>query len=170
MESGDAEAGSRLAGALWRFWYVRGYYREGRERLVGLLALPGAARRLAARAKALHAAGVLAHYQGDYDAADPLYEESLAIKRDLGDRRGIAKLLGDLGNVAYEHGDYRQARSLLEESLAIQQKLGDRWGIAAPLNNSKSIIRLQIYVGWTGSYQIWCAVTALALPDCLTAM
>jgi predicted ATPase/class 3 adenylate cyclase len=37
----DAETGLRLGGALWRFWLVRGYLREGRERLGRLLALAG---------------------------------------------------------------------------------------------------------------------------------
>ena len=39
---GDRAIGLRLAGALWPFWYVRGYWSEGRERLESLLA-PGAA-------------------------------------------------------------------------------------------------------------------------------
>jgi len=63
-ESGEIETGLRLAGALWRFWYTRGYQREGRGWLEGLLALaatgPGAPSK-AARAKAFNAAGVLAY-------------------------------------------------------------------------------------------------------------
>ena len=34
---GDAAGGLRLAGAFWRFWYVRGYVSEGRGWLSGLL-------------------------------------------------------------------------------------------------------------------------------------
>src|SRR5262249_27815959 len=33
LEWGEIEEGVRLAGALWRFWYMRGHVREGRERL-----------------------------------------------------------------------------------------------------------------------------------------
>ena len=57
---GRARRGLRLGGALWRFWQVRGYWAEGREHLAGLLALPGAEAPTAARAKALHGAGMLA--------------------------------------------------------------------------------------------------------------
>jgi len=133
--SGEAETGLRLGGALWWFWYVRGYYLEGRERLAELLALPGAAGRTAARAKVLNGAGVMAWAQGDYAPARTLHEESLAIRRELGDRRDIARSLNNLGILSYRQGDYTAARSFYEESLAILRELGDKRNIAASLNN-----------------------------------
>src|SRR5262249_13832105 len=66
----DAAAGLRLAGALWRFWLIRGHRHEGRTWLEGLLALPpsaGAGTDTAGRARALHAAGSLAYNQDDYE-------------------------------------------------------------------------------------------------------
>ena len=59
----------------------------------------------------------------------------MAIRRELGDRRGIARSLNNLGNVAHEQGDFASARTLYEESLAIRRELGDRRGIANSLNN-----------------------------------
>ena len=56
-------------------------------------------------------------YQGDYPAARARHEESLAIWRQLGDRRGIAASLGNLGTVACDQGDLASARALHEESL-----------------------------------------------------
>ena len=63
-----------------------GLLEEGREHLAGMLALPGAQARTAARARALYGAGAgLA--QGDLGAARALLEESLAIFRELGDKQ-----------------------------------------------------------------------------------
>ncbi len=133
-EGGDNASGLRLAGALWRFWSVRGYPGEGRSWLSGLLATAREATP-ASRAKALGAAGVLAHEQGDNVTARALHAESLEIRRVLGDRQGIASSLSNLGSVAHELGDYQGARALQEESLAMRREAGDRQGIATSLNN-----------------------------------
>jgi non-specific serine/threonine protein kinase len=132
---GDATSGLRLAGALWWFWYARGYFGEGRGWLSRLLAAAPSRQDTAARAKALTGAGRLARQQSDYPAAQTLLNESLAIQRKLGDRRGIATSLNNLGLMAWDQGEYRSARTLYEESLAIRRELGDRWGIAVSLNN-----------------------------------
>ena len=73
--------------------------------------------------------------QGDYSAARALYEESVAIRRELGDRRGMAGVLGNLGYVAYELGDRSAARALSVEALAISRELGDPGRVADALNN-----------------------------------
>ena len=132
---GDGAGGLRLAGALSWFWYVRGYLGEGRGWLSGSLAAAHDGLPAAARAKALHGAGVLASEQGDYPAARALHEESLAIRRVLGDRRGIAASLSNLGVMAQEQSDYAAAQVLRQESLALFRELGDRRGVAALLNN-----------------------------------
>jgi tetratricopeptide (TPR) repeat protein len=153
---GAEEIGLRIAGALWRFWYVRGYFSEGREQLSRVLAFALTTSSITSavqpplsqpsqssqpqsqrlfRAKALNGAGNLAYMEGDYAAARALHEESLAIKRDLGDKRGIAISLNNLGSVTHTQGDYAAARSLYEESLALARELGDKRGIAGSLNN-----------------------------------
>jgi predicted ATPase/class 3 adenylate cyclase/Tfp pilus assembly protein PilF len=132
-ENQDAEAGFQLGGALWRFWLVRGYLSEGRERLERLLALAGASK--LARAKVLLGTGTLAQNQGAYVVAQSLFEESLAIWRELGDQRGIATSLNHLGWVAWHLGEPAAARSLSEEGLAIWRELGDRRGSATSLTN-----------------------------------
>ena len=142
MPPEDAEAGLRLASALSRFWLVRGYLAEGRGWLSRLLAAtPGAD--AATRAKALNWAGILAWKQGDYVAARDFYERCLAIRRQLGDRRGIGVVLNNQGLLAYEQGDYRAARTLHEESLAIDREQGDRWGVAVSLIHLASLAMMQ---------------------------
>ena len=132
-----AEAGLRLAGALWRFWAMRGYYSEGRRWLGKALEGAKAERStvLAARGKALTGAGVLASVQGDYGAARALHEMGLILFRQLGDQGGIAYLLNSLGGMALDESDYVTARDLLEESLLIKRRLEDPQGVALSLNN-----------------------------------
>jgi tetratricopeptide (TPR) repeat protein len=59
----------------------------------------------------------------------------LTIKRELGDRAGIANSLNNLGNVAYDHADLAFARVLYQESLTIARELGDQEGVARVLGN-----------------------------------
>jgi tetratricopeptide (TPR) repeat protein len=73
--------------------------------------------------------------QGDYSTARSLQEESLALNREIGDKRGIALSLNGLGIVAQMQGDYPTARSLYEESLSVSRELGDKQGIALTLGN-----------------------------------
>jgi predicted ATPase/DNA-binding SARP family transcriptional activator len=138
------EKGLRLGGALWRFWYARGYWTEGRAHLAELLALPGADARTVARGHGLHGAGTLAWRQADYRSARALWEESLAIWRERGNKEGIAWALRGLANVAHEQaGDYRTARALADESLAIFRELGVKGGIAASLWTLGRVARAQ---------------------------
>src|SRR5262249_18107463 len=88
-----AENGLRLAGSISRFWSARGHFGVGRHTLEEALHRPGASAPTRARATALVRAAGLALYQGDYAAARPLVEQSLAIYRELGDRKGVARSL-----------------------------------------------------------------------------
>jgi predicted ATPase/class 3 adenylate cyclase len=139
MAHGDVDRGVRLAGAVWRFWQMRGHLTEGRKQLTQVLGLANAAiplePRTGARAAALKGCGALAWFQGDYTAASSLLEASLTIFRELGDRLGIASSLEMIGGAARAQGEYARARPQFEESLTIFRELGDRWGIAAALND-----------------------------------
>jgi predicted ATPase/class 3 adenylate cyclase len=129
---GHAEAGLRLAGALWWFWWVRGYRGEGREFLTWFLtAAPEAP--AAVRGRALSGAGALADALGDAEAANHSLAEALALYRAAGDAAGIAKALEGLGRVALDRGDLRRADQLFEEALAAARNAGDRQGVAHSL-------------------------------------
>jgi predicted ATPase/class 3 adenylate cyclase len=134
-----ADGGLRLCGALQGFWTTRGHLSEGREWCRRALEKVESGQRMEERARVLNAAGELAYYQGDFPAARARHEESLAIKRELQDRSGIAASLNSLGNVAYEQGDFVSAQALYDESLSIARELGDRWYIANLLNNLGSV-------------------------------
>ena len=97
--------GLALAGELHWFWRMRGHYGEGRGWIARLLAIAPDAEREDAHASAFHAAGALAYLQGDYATAEVRHREALAIWRQLGNRRGIARSLNSLGSIANSRGE-----------------------------------------------------------------
>jgi predicted ATPase/transcriptional regulator with XRE-family HTH domain len=125
--------GVRLAGALWRFWWRRGHYREGRSWLEAALAQNVGTD--AERAKALYGAGSLATEQGDYTQATTLLEAALAAARLAGERAIAALALTDLGNIARQQGAYERVTQFHGEALALRRESGDRRGIAVSLGN-----------------------------------
>jgi predicted ATPase/DNA-binding SARP family transcriptional activator len=132
------EQAARLASALWRFWWMHSHWREGCQWLEQALrhtALPAPARTMLH-----HAAGVLWHEQGSYAQALAHYEQSLELRRQQGDQRGIASSLNSLGVLALDQGDYRRAAVLFEESIALKRELGDTLGIAGSLNNLGMVV------------------------------
>jgi len=129
LEGGRAEMALRLGIALERFWVVRGHRYEGLAFLERALAeSAGVATDL--RAKALLAAARLAFIQSNYDQGGILAQESLALFRELGDRRGIALSLDRLGMAAWRRGDFTAARVLMEEDLALFREVGDQDRVA----------------------------------------
>ncbi|HEX8219354.1 MAG TPA: tetratricopeptide repeat protein [Chloroflexia bacterium] len=134
LEMGEAETAARLAGALRRFWYLRGHISEGRQWLERVLEarekLP-----VAVQAKTLHGVGTLAWSQGDNSTAGRLFAESLDLWRQSGDRQGVAHMLNNLGIVALPQGDYQTAHVMHTEALALYQELGDEWSIALSFAN-----------------------------------
>jgi predicted ATPase len=142
-ETGDAEWGLRLGTALFRFWEIREYLAEGRDRLGRLLKLAGAAAPTKARTRALFAAGVLAGEQGDYASAETLISESQNIARQLGDNTGVAVSLNALAVFARDRGSIAKARALFEESLALWRELGDLKAVARALSNLANVVKLQ---------------------------
>ncbi len=129
---GDVEKGLRLAGALFRFWLVRGYISEGRQWLdkvlVASLGAPGVF-----RAKALIGAGALALWQRDFAAGHALLEESLALCGEIGDRRGLAHALRWLETEASWRGDLSTAEDLGEKSVALFREVEEKWDLAESL-------------------------------------
>ena len=85
----------QLSEALMDFWRVRGLFSEGRVYLEQMLAKPDRVE-TPVRARAIRAAAELASWQGDFDRAEALYQESLLLSRELGDNRGIAYVSGVL--------------------------------------------------------------------------
>lgn len=120
------EVALRLGGALRTFWTVHGHLSEGRNLLERALA-----RKIAAgvqveapvQAKALIATANLAFIQSDYDRAESLCQESMALFRTFEDQPGVAFSLYLLGSMAWINGRMLAARTLLEECLMITKQV-----------------------------------------------
>ncbi len=130
VERGEVETALRFGAALWRFWQMRGHLHEARERLGAILALPGAASR-PAYAAAVEAAGGIAYWQGDFDAARAYYEAQLEVARERGTPFDVAQALYNLAfPYTVPRADLEKGRALLREALAIYEQAQDRAGIA----------------------------------------
>jgi predicted ATPase/DNA-binding NtrC family response regulator len=132
----------RFAGALWRFWEVRGRLREGRGWLEGILAETGRGEP-AARARALNGAGNLARDLGDYARAAEHHAEALALRREIGDIRGLASSLNNLGAIAHDQARYGPAEAYYSEALPAWRQAGDQEGLGVTLNNLGRARRFQ---------------------------
>ena len=130
LEQDDKEVVLRVAGALYPFWLVRGYFTEGRKWLTDALASTFPQVRTRTRAKALIVAGAMARMQGDYAEAHVSVEQSLTLFQELEDKTGYSRSLLHLGLIAHAQGNYALAYPLFEQSLAICQELEDKQGIA----------------------------------------
>lgn len=142
-ETRNAEWGPRLGVALFRFWEMREYLAEGRERLGKLLRLEEATTANRMRMRGLFAAGVLAADQRDYVASEKLFKDSLEIARLLEDKQGMAVSLNALALIARDAGDLEASTSLFEESLLLWKELGDNLAVARGLSNLATVVRSQ---------------------------
>lgn len=144
IDEPSGDVGPRLAGALWRFWQVRGHLGEGRAWLERLLVTDRPTEPTIARARALNAIGFLTFLQGDYTTSRPLLAESVEIWRALDDRRGLVEVLTNLGVLLRCVGEGAEARRSLEESIAVSRALGERAWEGRGLNK---LARLTFYEG-----------------------
>jgi ATP/maltotriose-dependent transcriptional regulator MalT len=121
--SGDNQLLLRFAGAIWRFWYLKGHVAEGGQRLE--VALRSDDRPTAARAHALNGSAVMALNSGDSAKTRHRAQEALGLHQRLGDRWGTAYAQFMLAQAANEEGDFETAAKLFGESVATFRELGD---------------------------------------------
>ena len=80
-------------------------------------------------AYALHQVGSWSNwYKHDPVQSVALLKESLALNRELNNKRGMSYDLGMLGEVARLHGDYERAAAYYEEGLMLSREIGDSVG------------------------------------------
>jgi len=135
-------AALNLAAALWRFWLVRGYWREAHAILAGLAK---AMDDLTAddQIRLLGWLGHLEYRLGHNPAAHQRLEQAAELASQLGNREAGSHAVNELGKLCWAEGDYARARALFEQALAARRELGNPWGVAATLANLGAVVAAQ---------------------------
>jgi predicted ATPase len=136
-QGNDAELALRMGAAIGEFWYLRGYWNEGRRWLEEALAKAGRTP-TAARARALQRVSWLAFQQGELDRAEEASEEGLRMEgvelfRTGGGDSTAADLQRMLGIVIGARGELERATELLQKSLILSRETGSLRGMALSL-------------------------------------
>jgi tetratricopeptide (TPR) repeat protein len=131
---GAPATGIRLAGALWRYWALRGYLAEADAWLERTTRPAGLG--AGSLAKALAGAAFIANFRGDTAQALHLCQRGLRLARDGGDERLAAFILSLQGESLCQNGDFVPGAAALAESLALARQSGDRWLIAFSLTQT----------------------------------
>lgn len=147
MDPSHKEPGLRMAAMLHWFWFVRGYFTEGRNLLDQLLAESGEVS-LPVQAQAFLSAGFLACWQGDFSAARTSLKKSLKAFEEMEEPAGIAFSLHGLGFAANGLGDHAQAGALFGRCQELARKIGDKWLLSFALHF------IAIGSSFQGNYQL----------------
>jgi predicted ATPase len=116
----------RLGTALWRFWFVRTYYRDA----IGWLdtaPLRDESVPTATRAAAFATAGAIAFYVlDDVEQADALWRDGLALTGETDDPRERALERHRTGSVTWRRGEVAEALEIHEEAARLFEQAGDQ--------------------------------------------
>ena len=140
----------RLGTALFSFWNRHGYHVEGRrllgEALSRLQNLPPgegeADQRIALQARALNAFGGLGFGVGDFVGCSKIFEESIGLARQAGEKYTLAQALTTLGYARAFLGDVEGSYRASEEGLTLAREVGDKVLLGQALRNMASAIAL----------------------------
>jgi non-specific serine/threonine protein kinase len=130
--AGNSHALLRLGAALWRFWFIRGYPREGRAWLARALA--GDHPWSPILREALRGASMLASNQGDAGQAAAFAEELVEHAREQDDAEALARGLHLLSFAATYGSDRVRALTLANQALAVARDLGNPYELTDILN------------------------------------
>jgi predicted ATPase len=142
----------RLAAALRPCWEWQGNLIEARHWLNAVLRVPieddAGQDVLAARAYALSEAARVIFLQNEKARALELIEESLALWRQLGERRGLAMALLHRGWVAHGMDEYEAAKAFYQQGVELISPDEDTWLYV------QLLIQLADAAGFTSDYEL----------------
>jgi predicted ATPase/class 3 adenylate cyclase len=98
--------------------------------------------------------GHVALEKEDHNRATQLFEESLALSREMGHVLGRADSVMSLATTSYEQGDLKRAIELFEESMDLFREQGDKLGLAWCLINLGLAAYSEGNLGWASKLTV----------------
>jgi predicted ATPase/DNA-binding CsgD family transcriptional regulator len=123
VERGEAETAQRLVVSIVWFWYVRGFFTEGRSWAERALARGPTPKVI--RGRAMTATGWIAFEQGDDRRAIELLTDGLVLSRAAGDTLWATQTAILLGRVMEDQGRFAEAEALHVEALTGFRAMGN---------------------------------------------
>jgi hypothetical protein len=111
---------------------------------------------------------MLASYQGDHGTGRAFCAESLAIRRELGDRRGIAGCLEALAGVAGAQGQHERAARLFGAAAALRESIGAPLPPADSAEIEPRVAAVRAALGEEAFTAAWAAARAMSLEEAVT--
>ncbi len=137
----DEETGVLLAASMHRFWFARGYIREGRR----WCEIAASKQEVSARGRALalrNLAFFLMH-QGEAEQAVTLAEEAAALARSVGEPSLMVWILLGLALATDAVGDFERSERLYGEMLDMARQAGDETMAARALGHIGNVLRIR---------------------------
>jgi non-specific serine/threonine protein kinase len=139
IAAGDDTTALRIATPLYRYWYPRGLFREGHDRISG--PLDRHAGHPALRADALRSIAGLDYLLGDHDAAVAEATAGIEQGRAAANLEAVLGCHTVLGLVAQRREDLSAARDYFEQSRALAEELGLELDVVVANTNLGEVAR-----------------------------
>ena len=136
VESGNIEAGLRIAVAIYQFWVIRDYVEEGLAWVERLLSRAHGSVSAVVRANALAYAAFLSGFRGNTAAQFNYGREAAVLAKATGDegKRGLAWALAAQAFGARAMGEYETEFSLEQQGIGLFRELGDSYFLGLTLS------------------------------------
>ena len=137
----DEETGVLLAASMHRFWFARGYIREGRR----WSQIAASKQQVSARGQALALRNLafFLTYQGEAEQAVRLAEQAVALARSVGEPSLMAWMLLGLAQATDAVGDFERSERLYGEMLEMARQAGDETMATRALGQIGDTLRIR---------------------------
>lgn len=164
---GDVESARRLVGALWRFWYRRGFSRQQRDALLTLVDDRADQPATVGLAKTRLAIGATSYRVGEHGAAQQAFAAAAEAFAALGMTEAHHVALVQLATSYMADGHLALAQAQLEHVVAVRRANGDGRALAGNLNTLAHLYwrQGQHDEAWRTANELLAEATAAGQPN-----